>query len=309
VDKTLQKLASKQIFIGTSSWKYPGWKDWFYRKTYKSVKAFNETCLEEYATLFSAVGVDHTYYAWPTEKLFLKYAEQTPAHFRFSLKATERCTVFQFPKFPRYGKDAGKKNSDFLNPDLFKERFLRPLDAVAEKLGPILLEFSQFYPGMIDSGREFTRQLDAFLSELKTETAFSFAVEIRNRGWLQPEYLKMLSSHRVSHVHNSWTRMPPLAEQLEATTAFDFPSIVSRVLLQPGTKYEEAVEAFSPYDKVQEEQPELRQATAKLILRALELKVPAYVFVNNRAEGSAPKTIEGVVEILKAETPFKKLMA
>jgi uncharacterized protein YecE (DUF72 family) len=300
VTPALERLLARKIYLGTSSWKYPGWQSFLYTKKYKTKKSFNEECLLEYAEHFPAVGVDHTYYAWPSETQFRRYSTQTPDHFRFCLKATETISVLKYPKLPRYGKLAGQVNQHFLDAALFKERFLRPLDSVSEKLGPIFIEFSQFYPGSFTSGRAFMGQLDAFLKLLSTETSFQFAVEIRNQAWLTTEYLEMLASHGVAHVHNSWTRMPSLAEQLERTKNIAFPSMVSRVLLQPGTQYEEAVEAFAPYNEIQSAQPALRSSTSELVRRALSLKIPAYVFVNNRAEGCAPKTIEAIVKILES---------
>lgn len=304
MDSRISRLRDRQIYLGTSSWKYPGWQGWFYQRPYKSQKSFNENCLAEYAEYFSAVGVDHTYYAWPKAEMFQRYAEITPDAFRFGLKATERTTVFRFPRIARYGKDAGTDNAGFLDPTLFQTEFLRPLENVSDRLSPILLEFSEFRPGMLESGGEFVERLDYFFAALRNQTRFRFSVELRNRNWLKPAYFEMLARHGVSHVYNSWTRMPSLAEQLELASPYALPSLVSRVLLQPGTKYEEAVEAFSPYDKVVEEQPLLRQAIARLIKKAIDLRLPAYIFVNNRAEGCAPRTIEGVLACLEQDGLF-----
>ncbi len=304
LDPRIEQLARKQVYFGTSSWKYPGWAGWFYTKPYRTQKDFNENCLSEYAQHYPGVGVDHTYYTWPVEKLFQKYAEQTPENFRFGLKVTERVTVFRFPTLPRYGKDAGKVNESFLNPEVFKEQFLEPLRSISPRIGPLMLEFSQFYPGMLESGRDFTERLDAFFAALANEKQFQFAVEMRNRNWLKPAYFEMLARHGVSHVFNSWTRMPALHEQWDIAKTHPQRMIVSRILLQPGTKYEDAVEAFSPYDKVVEEHPPLRLAAAELVERAVELKLPAYMFVNNRAEGCAPKTIEAILNLLQQRGLF-----
>ncbi len=300
--EALQKLAQRQIYVGTSSWKYPGWKGFVYLRPYRSEKAFNETCLAEYAETFSTVGVDHTYYAWPTEKGFEKYVSQVPNAFRFGMKVTEKITVFKYPKLSRYGKDAGKMNEDFLNAGLFADQFLKPLRAHKEQVGPLMLEFSQFHPGMLESGGEFVARLDAFFTDLKSETEFEFAIEIRNANWLKVPYFECLARHGVSHVMNSWTKMPSLDEQREAAAPFDLPNFVARVLLQPGTKYQEAVEAFSPYNKVCEPQPQLRAAAAEIILQAQRMGKPAYVFVNNRAEGSAPLTIAAILDLVEKQS-------
>jgi uncharacterized protein YecE (DUF72 family) len=297
----LRRLAERDIYIGTSSWKYPGWKGFVYLRPYRSEKAFNETCLEEYAETFSTVGVDHTYYAWPTAKGFEKYVSQVPDTFRFGLKVTEELTVWRYPKLSRYGKRAGTENEHFLDAGLFAEKFLEPLRPFASQVGPLMLEFSQFHPGMISSGAEFVARLDRFFTDLKSEREFQFAIEIRNANWLKAPYFECLAKHGVSHVFNSWTKMPTLDEQRKAAEPFDLPSFVSRVLLQPGTKYQEAVEAFAPYDKICEAQPALREAAAAIVVQAVRMGKPAFVFVNNRAEGSAPLTIAAILDIVDRE--------
>lgn len=295
MEERIERYQKQGVYFGTSSWKYPGWKGLVYTKGYKTEKEFNEKCLEEYAEHYPAVGVDHTFYAWPTPKGMQKYVDQTPPYFRFGLKVTERITILRYPKLPRYGKEAGNNNPEFLSPKAFVEQFLTPLEPFKDRLAPLMLEFAHFYPGMIESGTEFVRLLDQFFDEV-SQSGFRFAVEIRNSHWLKPAYFQMLQKHNVSHVFNSWTKMPTIEEQLELTKEVHFPSYIARVLLRQGVQYEKAVEAYSPYDKIQDPQPALRRGSAHLVRRALQLGVPAYVFVNNRAEGCAPKTIDGILE-------------
>lgn len=292
------ELTQKKIYLGTSSWKYDGWRGWLYQQPYRSEKAFNEKCLEEYATLYPTVGVDHTYYAWPLPSTFAKYVGQTPASFRFGLKVTEEVTVLKYPNLSRYGKRAGTDNPHFLDADLFVEKFLGPLEEVKHRLGPLMFEFSHFYPGMIPSGREFVERLGTFLSKLPKNEGLLYAVELRNQTWLQAPYFETLAKHQVAHVVNSWTKMPSIGEQFQALQPYDLPAYVARLLLQPGTKYAEAVEAFSPYTVIQEESSELRSQAAHLIQTAVDRKIPSFVFVNNRFEGCAPKTIEGILSLV-----------
>ena len=107
-----------------------------------------------------------------------------------------------------------------------------------------------------------------------------------------------LREHGVAHVFNSWTRMPSIGEQLALQDSVTGPFVICRALLRPGRTYEDAVEAFSPYDRIQDEQPELRADLVALIRTALALRLPAYVIANNRAEGSAPLTIIAVARML-----------
>ena len=116
----------------------------------------------------------------------------------------------------------------------------------------------------------------------------SYAVELRNQEYLVPPYFAVLREHGVAHLFNSWTRMPPIGEQIELPGAFTAPFAVARVLLRPGRTHNDAVDAFAPYDRVQDENPELRADVVRLIRQAMALRIPAYILVNNRAEGARP---------------------
>ncbi|MEK7379807.1 MAG: DUF72 domain-containing protein, partial [Gemmatimonadota bacterium] len=124
-----------------------------------------------------------------------------------------------------------------------------------------------------------------------------------NPEFLTSTYLAVLRAHNVAHVFNSWSRLPPIGTQLdlEGTVTADF--IVSRALLRPGRMYSEAVEAFQPYDRVREVNPELRSDLVRLAETAVALRIPAYLIVNNRAEGNAPHTIAAVARQLAESLP------
>jgi hypothetical protein len=76
------------------------------------------------------------------------------------------------------------------------------------------------------------------------------------------------------------------------------PFLIARALLRPGRTYDEAVDAFAPYDRIREPNPRLRRDLVRLVEAARETRVPAYLLVNNRAEGSAPLTIAAIAEML-----------
>jgi uncharacterized protein YecE (DUF72 family) len=299
MDSRIEKLKQFGIYLGTSSWKYPGWKGLVYHDHYKSEKAFKEDSLKEYSHAFSAVGVDHTYYAFPSPQQLALYHKETPPDFKFIFKAPEQATVYRYPRLPRYGKVAGTTNEHFLDPHFLKDSFLNPLKTLENKAGAIVFEFSKFRSGMIESGSEFVRRLDTFLSTVRQTTDIPIAIEIRNKTWLVRDYFKVLKDNEVAHVFNSWTEMPEVGEQWNLSLPFDLPFSIVRLLLKPGTAYQTAVDTFSPYDKLHLELSQTRQATVKLIRASMEKTKLAYVLVNNRFEGCAPKTIEGILDLLE----------
>ena len=70
-------------------------------------------------------------------------------------------------------------------------------------------------------------------------------------------------------------------------------------LLTPLMSYEAAKKRAEPYTKIVEELPQMRRETVQLARQAVSAGRHAYVLVNNRAEGNAPLTVEGLVEMLR----------
>ncbi len=293
--RRLRELAAAQVWIGTSSWKYEGWLDQVYtRERYLtrgrfSQKRFQAECLAEYAETFPAVCGDFSFYQFPAPEYWQKLFASAPGTLRFALKVPEEVTVEVFPRHARYGPRAGMENPSYLNADALAALFLEPLEPYRERLGPLILEFG----ARGASPREFTARLNAFLNALPG--TFRYAVEVRNREYLQPRYFDCLRSHGVAHVFSAWTRMPVLGEQMALVDAFTADFAVVRALLRQGRSYEDAVKQFSPYSEIREENSEGREALRAIIRRMQEERRAAYIFVNNRFEGNAPETIAAVV--------------
>jgi len=256
--------------------------------------------LEEYAAfpLFRTVGIDSSFYAPPTEETLASYARYLPPGFPCVSKVWNQLTVHTFSKAQDKAR-GGQVNSDFLNPDLFLEAVYDPYQRhFAGHAGPFVFEFQAVVRGTGMSADRFAAGLDEFFSALPRDG--QYAVEIRNEEFLTPMYFAVLREHGVAHVFNSWTRMPPIGDQLDLPGAVSGPFIVARALLQPGRTYDEAVDAFAPYDRIQDASPPLRQDLLRLIETAVHTRIPAYLLVNNRAEGSAPMTVAEVLRMLPA---------
>ncbi len=301
--QTLTDLAVQGVFVGTSSWKYPGWCGMLYdpvRYEYRGKFAesrFNRDCLAEYADVFKTVCVDAAYYSFPSQQYLEGMANQVPEDFLFGFKATDAITIKRFPNLERFGQLAGKPNENFLNADLFVKGFLQPCEPIRANVGLVMFEFSRFWPADYEHGRDFVADLDKFLGRLPQ--GWPYGVEMRNRAWLKPEYFECLARRRVTHVFNSWDAMPPVDEQMALPGSRTHPDVTAaRFLLKPGRKYEQAVKAFEPYDSVKEEYPEGRAAGRALIAEAKAAgpKRRTFVFVNNRLEGNALATIAAMVQ-------------
>jgi len=79
------------LYLGTSGFAYDGWKHGvFYPEGLKS-----REMLSYYASRFPSVEINYTFRRSPTEKTLTSWREQTPEHFRFTLKANQRITHFK----------------------------------------------------------------------------------------------------------------------------------------------------------------------------------------------------------------------
>ena len=299
----LASLAGQGVFLGTSSWKYPGWMGQLYTEDRYvwhgrfAEARFERLCLAQYAEVFKTVCVDAAYYRFPDGRFLESLVSQVPGDFQFALKVTDRITIKRFANLPRYGRHAGTTNQDFLNAALFESAFLGPCRPYQKQVGLLIFEFSHFSPADFARGREFVEALDEFLGRLPR--GWRYGVEIRNRAFLHPDYFAALARRGAAHVFNSWQDMPPVSEQLGlpgSRTAPDF--VGARLLLKPGRKYEEAVKQFSPYNRIQDPYPEGRAAGVKLIeeTRRGGGATKGFFYVNNRFEGNALETIAAMVE-------------
>jgi len=296
----LERLAARlptEVRFGTSTWTYPGWTGLVYARPYPA-KGTAAAMLAEYARfpLFRTVGIDSSFYGPPTPKTLGKWAKALPPGFEAVSKVWDRVTVHTFAD-ARDRARAGQENPDFLNAELFEREVLDPFRVHFEgHVGPFVFEFQTIASRYRVEPERFAEWLDRFFAKLPADARY--AVEVRNQEFLSPAYFAVMREHDVAHVFNTWTRMPTIGEQLDLAGSVPARFLVARALLRPGRSYEEAVDRFAPYDRVQERNQGLREDLARLARTASDLRIPAFLLVNNRAEGSAPLTIRAVARML-----------
>jgi uncharacterized protein YecE (DUF72 family) len=296
----LRKLADEQIYLGGSSWKYEGWlgqiynPQRYYSRGKFSQKLFEQRCLAEYGETFPIVCGDFSFYQFPSEDFWTKLFETASPNLKFAFKVPEEITCKTFPSHPRYGPKSGLPNPSFLSEGMFEEAFLQPLEKYRDRIAVLIFEFGTFSKKSYPEPQLFFSDLDEFLSRLPE--GWKYSVEIRNDDYLDAAYFDVLRKHGVAHVFNSWNRMPPLHKQIKIAEAFTTGFTVVRGLLRAGRSYEQAVEAFKPYDRIQDPNPQARDAIRAVIDRSRRRREPAYLFINNRLEGNAPMTIKAILD-------------
>lgn len=274
----------KGLWVGTSSWSFPGWAGLVYDRKYQESRLAREG-LSAYSRhpLLRAVGIDRSYYGPVRLEEFTRYASQVPDDFRFLVKAPQRVTA------PRLG---GHDNPDFLSSAVALEEWVEPArQGLGSKLGCLLLQFPPLSPSALGGPAGFATLLHRLLEQLPGE--LPLAVEIRNRDLLCKAYVQVLQRLGASHslvVHPS---MPPLSQQFGLVGVQ--PLTVVRWMLGRG-EYEEAVERYQPFDRLVDEDLHSRAAIVDIWRRSLEERSQIITVVNNKAEGCSPKSIERLSE-------------
>lgn len=290
------------IRLGTSSWSFPGWEGLIYDRPAPQTK-LSRHGLRIYSQhpLLRTVGIDRTYYRPLSAVQFAAYAEQVPGSFRFLIKAHEYCTLARFSSHPRYGPRRGQHNSLFLDAQYATQEVIGPcLEGLKDKAGPLLFQFSpQDFTALGGGLEHFIERLHGFLDALPRGPLY--AVELRNAEWFTPEYAAALSAVGTCHCLNGHPNMPPIQAQAEAVKPAQAPAIVIRWMQARHLTYEAARERYSPFNRLVDADPTSRNAIAELCLDATARQHPAFVIVNNKAEGSAPLSIfrlaERIVEL------------
>jgi uncharacterized protein YecE (DUF72 family) len=282
----------RTLRLGTSSWAFAGWSGFVYAA--RTVQArLPRHGLAAYAQhpLLRAVGLDRTFYAPMTGAELAGLAAVTPADFRFVVKAPSECTD---PVRRGDGGRPERSNERWLDAAFARDFAVAPaVQGLGERLGTLVFQF----PPQGDLAQEparFAARLGAFLGALPKPVPC--AVELRDAALLTADYAAVLRDAGVQHCYSVHPRMPALSRQLEVVPLTG-PAVV-RWLLHPGLGYDEAKARYEPFDRLVDPDPARRADVADLVRRALALSLPVTVVANNKAEGSAPRTLLELARLL-----------
>jgi uncharacterized protein YecE (DUF72 family) len=158
-----------QLFAGTSGWAYPTWKPDFYPE-----KLAQKKFLSHYATRLNTVEVNFTFRQLVKETTIQNWLAETPAHFRFGVKAHQVITHIKRLK--------GAED--------FVPRFLATIEplAAAGKLGPVLF---QLPPNL----KADAALLQNFLAILPRTVPAAF--EFRHESWFSDATWDLLKAHHA----------------------------------------------------------------------------------------------------------------
>jgi len=277
----------RALRLGTSSWSFPGWEGLVYdRRASETVLARHGLAAYARHPLLRTVGVDRTFYrAVPAAEL-RAMADVVPEDFRFLVKADRLVTSATDP-----GDGALRgPNPRFLDASWAIDEVVGPtVEGLGPKAGPLLFQFPPTAPNLVGGKRAFVERLHRFLDGLPPGP--QYAVEIRTPAFLTPDYATVLESTGAAHCFTVHPSMPPLEHQMSVVRHFEQPVLVVRWMLHSGLQYEAARDRYEPFDRIVDEDPDSLGKITVAVLDALIAERAAFVVVNNKAEGSAPRSV------------------
>jgi uncharacterized protein YecE (DUF72 family) len=251
------------ILLGTSSFTAAGWTGSFYPKGMRPADY-----LTFYAQHFQTVEVDSTFYACPSVQTVSNWAAQTPEGFSFAVKVPQSVT----------------HEKVLAGCDAELTEFLKTMGVLGTKLGPIVFQFPFFNRSVFQDRHEFLDRLIPFLANLPVD--YKFAIEIRNRNWLDAEFAGLLRDRGIALVLQDRSWMPnPNELKFDPITADwsyirwlgDRKAIEQQTMTWDKTIVDRSAELNSWVD---------------FCYQVRKRGVLIYAFANNHFSGHAPATIE-----------------
>lgn len=294
VDRDVASIAARlpaELRMGTSTWSFPGWRGIVYAGEHTDA-VLARAGLAAYAAhpLLRTVGVDRTHYGPVGPEVFAAWAASVPEHFRFLVKAHELCTLAVVPTHARYGSKRGQENPLFFDAAYARDVVVGPfVEGLGDRAGVLVFQLAQQPIGALGgSPRRFAECLYRFLRDLPRGPRY--AVEIRNAPLLTADYAAALKHGGALHCFTVVPAMPPVDAQLAIVGPQ--PALVVRWNQTALYDYEGARAAYKPFNRIVDPDIASRRAIVALIEEAERRHVPIWVIVNNKAEGSAPLSIE-----------------
>jgi uncharacterized protein YecE (DUF72 family) len=177
-----------RIRIGVGGWTYEPWRGTFY-----PVGLAQKRELEFASRKLTAIEINGTYYGSQKPASFMKWHDETPEDFMFSVKGS------RFTTNRRVLAEAGESIERFFNSGVMHLR---------DKLGPILW---QFMPTKKFDPADF----EGFLKRLPKSVegrAVRHAVEVRHDSFRTPEFVALAREHDVAIVIAGDSDYPQIAD-------------------------------------------------------------------------------------------------
>ena len=179
-----------KLLAGTSGYAFKEWKKVFYPEDLP-----DDGMLGYYASRFSTVEINNTFYRLPKQHVLEEWAAQVPDGFTFAVKASQRIT-----HHARLKPEAASA-TEFL---------LKNTEVLGDKLGPILFQL----PPNLKKDHD---RLRAFIDTLPEGRRYT--IEFRHESWFEDDVLDALRARDISLCI---TEQPEFASPVVVTASWGY---------------------------------------------------------------------------------------
>lgn len=285
------------VEVGISGWTYEGWRGTFYPP-----KLSHKKELEFASRELPTIEINGTFYSLQKPSSYLRWYEETPDNFVFSVKANRYITHI-------------KKLNDIDKP--MANFFASGPLALQEKLGPFLWQFPPSMSFDPDKFEHFLSKLPKDFHEavrlgkkaeiakdrqyLKVKKNFKLrhAVEVRNNSFLNPWFVEMLREHNVAIVFADTAGRWPYFEDI--TADFIYVRLHGDEELYVSGYDDDTLDFWS--DRIKQWRIGL-EAKDKLTMTddpITHIERDVYVYFDNDAKVRAPVDAKGLIHRLEGE--------
>jgi uncharacterized protein YecE (DUF72 family) len=223
-----------------------------------------------YAEHFNTVEVDSTFYGTPSPDTVKRWASKTPAQFIFSVKIPHVITHEKL----------------LLDCDVDFKQFIDTMHILGNKLGPMVFQFPFFNRSVFNTQADFLDRLVPFLEKLPL--GYKFAVEIRNKDWLDARFADLLRERGVAMVLQDRCWMPGPTEMAEA---FD-PITTDWTYIRWFGDRKGIEEITKTWNKTVVDRTEQLCSWVDFCGQTTKRGVTVYAYANNHYAGFSPATVE-----------------
>ena len=307
--RTLGERLPRGLYLGTSSWSFPGWRGLVWAGT-PDARFLAREGLRAYTAhpLLQLVGVDRSFYRPVPLADWQRYHAQAHPDAAFLVKAPQAALWARFPDQARWGSQRGRLNDDFLNPEMLLQAAIQPMcTGLPGRTIVVVLQLPPQPIAALGGVDGFATRLCHCMQQLteatrkiveSTDQRVIFAVEPRTPEVLGSAYVRALTDGQATHCVAIHPSMPSVQVQ-HAQVLQRLPAkapFVARWMLGVPMPYERAKARYAPFDRIIDAHPRVRRALSRRIRSAIRGDGLAFVSVNNKAEGCAPLTIVGLAE-------------
>jgi uncharacterized protein YecE (DUF72 family) len=191
--------------IGTAGWSVPKGAD------------VEGTHLQRYSRTLRCTEINSTFYRVHRASTFVRWSAETPADFRFSIKAPKTLT----------------HEAKLLDPEPLLEGFLQQIAPLQGKMGPLLFQLPpslHFQPAIAEE----------FLAVFRRLYSGEGVLEPRHESWFTPQVDQLLKEYAMARVAADPAKGAPQAAEPGGYSGF----VYHRLHGSPQTYYSEYAEDF-----------------------------------------------------------------